>query len=164
MFRAIILPILRGARLCVTACGIMHPRCCRPATSWVHYTTSCNTQCSAPEDGQNNCLKHVELTGNINILLFLHLFSCLFYLHCVLYFCEKQMQLVRRNYHHHHHHHHHRLYNPGWTLASSSKCHHRPQSWASASQFLQPSLFRVLSRRSLYTLIVSCRIHPASFP
>jgi len=21
----------------------MHPRCCRPATSWVHYTTSCNT-------------------------------------------------------------------------------------------------------------------------
>jgi len=24
----------------------------RPATSWVHYTTSCNTQSSAPEDGQ----------------------------------------------------------------------------------------------------------------
>ena len=23
----------------------------RPATSWVHYTTSCNTQSSAPEDG-----------------------------------------------------------------------------------------------------------------
>ena len=23
-----------------------------PATSWVHYTTSCNTQSSAPEDGQ----------------------------------------------------------------------------------------------------------------
>ena len=30
MFRAIILPILRGTRPCVTACGIMHPRCCRP--------------------------------------------------------------------------------------------------------------------------------------
>jgi len=26
-----------------------------PATSWVHYTTICNTQSSAPEDGQNNC-------------------------------------------------------------------------------------------------------------
>ena len=37
-----------------------------PATSWVHYTTSCNTQCSAPEDGQNKCPKHVELTGIIN--------------------------------------------------------------------------------------------------
>jgi len=29
MFREIILPILRSTRLCVTACGIMHPRCCR---------------------------------------------------------------------------------------------------------------------------------------
>jgi len=34
----------------------------------VHYTTSCNTQPSAPEDGQNNCPKHVELTGIINAL------------------------------------------------------------------------------------------------
>jgi len=32
----------------------------------VHYTTSCNTQCSAPEDEQNNFPKHVELTGIIN--------------------------------------------------------------------------------------------------
>jgi len=30
MFRAIILPIFRSTRLCVTACGIIHPRCCRP--------------------------------------------------------------------------------------------------------------------------------------
>jgi len=30
MFRAIILPIFRSTRLCVTDCGIMHPRCCRP--------------------------------------------------------------------------------------------------------------------------------------
>ena len=28
--------------------------------------TSCNTQSSAPEDGQNNCPKHVELIGIIN--------------------------------------------------------------------------------------------------
>ena len=45
----------------------------RPATSWVHYTTSCNTQSSAPEDGQNNFPKHVELTGIINKPLLLHL-------------------------------------------------------------------------------------------
>ena len=30
MFRAVILPIFRCIGLCVTACGIMHPRCCRP--------------------------------------------------------------------------------------------------------------------------------------
>ena len=127
MFRAIILSVFRSTRLCVTACGIMHPRCCRPvawkrrngichtglltgceqehlllltscqktcmaytipplpgyrpATSWVHYTTSCNTQSSAPEDGQNNCPKHVELIGIINKPLLLHLVGCLFYLY-----------------------------------------------------------------------------------
>ena len=45
MFQAIILPIFRSTRLCLTACGIMHSRCCWlvAATSWVHYTTSCNT-------------------------------------------------------------------------------------------------------------------------
>ena len=80
MFRAIILPIFRSSRLCITACGIIHPRCCRPAASWVHYTTSCNTQSSAPEDGQNNCPKHVELTGIINKPLLLHLVGCLYYL------------------------------------------------------------------------------------
>ena len=52
-----------------------------PATSWVHYTTSCNTQSSAPEDGQNNCPKHVELTGIINKPLLLHLVDCLYYLY-----------------------------------------------------------------------------------
>ena len=38
MFRAIILPIFRSTRLCVTACGIMHPHDVagrRPAPSWV---------------------------------------------------------------------------------------------------------------------------------
>ena len=54
MFREILLPIFRSTRLCVTVCGIMHPRCCRPVAgnivggalyhiiplSWVvHYTT-----------------------------------------------------------------------------------------------------------------------------
>ena len=60
----------------------MHPpRCCRSATSWVHYTTSCNAQCSAPEDGQNNFPKHVELTGVTNKLLLLHQVGCLYYLY-----------------------------------------------------------------------------------
>ena len=44
-----------------------------PATSWVHYTTSCNTQSSAPEDARNHRLKHVELIGIINKPLLLHL-------------------------------------------------------------------------------------------
>ena len=81
MFREIILPIFRSTRLCVTACGIMHPRCCRPSTSWVRYTTSCNTQSSVLEDGQNNCPKHVELTGIINNPLLLHLVGYLYYLY-----------------------------------------------------------------------------------
>jgi hypothetical protein len=53
----------------------------RPATSWVYCTTSCNKQSSGPEDGQNNCPKHVELTGIINKPLLLHLVGCLYYLY-----------------------------------------------------------------------------------
>ena len=52
-----------------------------PATSWVHYITSCNTQSSAPEDGQKNCPKLVELTGIINKPFLLHLVGCLYYLY-----------------------------------------------------------------------------------
>ena len=59
----------------------MHPRCCRPVASWVHYTTSCNTQSSVPEDGKNNFPKHVELTGIINKPLLLHLVGCLYCLY-----------------------------------------------------------------------------------
>ena len=53
----------------------------RTATLSVHYTTSCNTQSSAPEDVQNNFPKHVELTGIINKPLLLHLVDCLYYLY-----------------------------------------------------------------------------------
>ena len=53
----------------------------RPETSWMHYTTSCKTQSSAPEDGQTNCPKHVELTGIINKPLLLHIVDCLYYLY-----------------------------------------------------------------------------------
>jgi len=46
---------------------------CRPATSWVHYITSCNTESSAPEDWRDHRPKHVELIGIINEPLLLHL-------------------------------------------------------------------------------------------
>jgi len=57
----------------------------RPATSWVHYTTSCKTQSSAPEDGQNNGPKHVELTEIINKPFLLHLVGCLYYLYFIIF-------------------------------------------------------------------------------
>ena len=44
-------------------------------TSWVHYTTSCNTQSSAPEDGRDQHPKHVLLIGIINKPLLSHLFG-----------------------------------------------------------------------------------------
>ena len=43
------------------------------ATSWVHYTASCNTPSSAPEDGRDHRPKHVELIVINNKPLFLHL-------------------------------------------------------------------------------------------
>ena len=83
MFRAIILPIFRSTRLCVKACGIMHPRCCRPVAGNIVGTLyhKLNTQSSVLEDGQNNCPKHVDLTGIINKPLFLRLVGCLYYLY-----------------------------------------------------------------------------------
>jgi len=49
-------------------------------------TTSCNTQSSAPEDGQNNYPKHVELTGIVNKPLLLHLVGYLYYLYFMMFF------------------------------------------------------------------------------
>jgi len=68
----------------------------RPATLWVHYTTSCNTQSSAPEDGQNNCPQHFELIGIINKSLLLHLVGCLYYLYDIIFFLRlaKQSQFI----------------------------------------------------------------------
>ena len=45
----------------------------RPATSWVNYTTSCDTHSSAPEDERDRRPKHVEMTGIINKPLLLHI-------------------------------------------------------------------------------------------
>jgi len=64
----------------------------RGPTSWVHSTTSCNTQSSAPEDGQNNCPKCVELTGIINKPLSLHLVGCLYYLYFIIFFLRLAKQ------------------------------------------------------------------------
>jgi hypothetical protein len=68
----------------------------RPAKSWVHYTTSCNTQSSVREDGQNNCPKYVELTGIINKPLLLQLVGCLCYLYFIVFFFRlaKQSQFI----------------------------------------------------------------------
>ena len=57
--------------------GRQHRRCIIPQTI---------TQSSAPEDGQNNCPKHLELTGIINKPLLLHLVSCLYYLNFIIFF------------------------------------------------------------------------------
>ena len=76
MFRAIILPIFRSTRLCVTAYG---------------------TQSRAPEDGQNNCLKHVELSGIINKPLFFasSWLSILFMFHYIFFLrLTKQPQFI----------------------------------------------------------------------
>ena len=55
-----------------------------------------NTQSSAPEDGQNNCPKHVELTGIINKPLLLHLVCCLNYVFFIIFFLRiaKQSQFI----------------------------------------------------------------------
>ena len=45
------------------------------------YSLWCNTQSSAPADGQNNCPKHVKLTKIIKKPLLLHLVGCLYYLY-----------------------------------------------------------------------------------
>jgi len=51
----------------------MYTGCCRPVASWVHYTTNCNTQSSAPEDWRIQRPKDVELFGIVNKPLLLHL-------------------------------------------------------------------------------------------
>ena len=57
----------------------------RPATSWVHYATSCNTQSSAPEYGRVQRPKHVELIGIINKPLLLHIVGIYVY---IIYICD----------------------------------------------------------------------------
>ena len=60
------------------------------------YSLWYNTKSSAPEDGQNNCPKHVELTGIINKPLLLHLVGCLYYIYFFIFFLKlaKQSQFI----------------------------------------------------------------------
>ena len=51
---------------------MMLPASGQPATSCVHYTTNCNTQSNAPDDGRDQRPKHAELIGIINKPLLLH--------------------------------------------------------------------------------------------
>ena len=66
-------------------------------SSWYNAPTSCNSQSSVPEDGQNNCPKHVELTGIFNKPLLLHLVCGLYYLYFIIYIffrLAKQSQFI----------------------------------------------------------------------
>ena len=61
----------------------------------MHYITNYNTQSSVLEDGQNNCPKHVELTGIINKPLLLHIVGCLlFIIHYIFLRLAKQSQFI----------------------------------------------------------------------
>ena len=60
----------------------------RPATSWVQYTTSCNTQSSAPEDGRDQSPKYIELIGIVNKPLLLHLVGV-----CIIYMEKKLLKI-----------------------------------------------------------------------
>ena len=81
MFRAIILPNFRSTRLCVTACGIMHPRCCRPPAgniclSWqYHYYRQSTSKKSTAwlqtvfkEPKEEMCLEEINFSRFIGSL------------------------------------------------------------------------------------------------
>ena len=89
MFGGIILPILRSTRLCVYSLWYNAPTMLPAGTGRQHrgcIIPQVVTQSSAPEDGQNNCPKHVELTGIINKSLLLHLVGSLYYLYFIICF------------------------------------------------------------------------------
>ena len=69
--------IIANAPMMLPATGRQHHGCIIPQAV---------THSRAPEDGQNNCLKHVELTGIINRPLLLHLVGCLYYLYFITFF------------------------------------------------------------------------------
>ena len=73
-----------------TACGIMHGRCCRPAASSVHYTTSCKHSLALPR-----IPKQVELIEIINKPLLLHLVGYLYYWHMGFNSVFKGLSVIR---------------------------------------------------------------------
>ena len=89
MFRAMISPIFRSIDYfyslwynapTMLPAGKLEAEFLRFQVTGRHYTTSCNTQSSAHEDGLNYRPKHVELTGIINKPLLLHLVGFPYYM------------------------------------------------------------------------------------
>jgi hypothetical protein len=58
----------------------MHPRCCRPVSSWVHYTTSCTHILVLLKLGEIIARTMSRWLRIINKSLSLHLVGCLYYL------------------------------------------------------------------------------------
>ena len=84
MFRAIIFPIFRNTRLCVTACGYNAP-------TMLSAGVRQHRGCIIPQAVTHSlvflkmdCPKYVELTGIINKPLLLHLVGCLYYLYFII--------------------------------------------------------------------------------
>jgi hypothetical protein len=88
MFRAMIKPIFRSARLCITACGIMHPSCCRPV-AWKRSS-------SAPENGRDHRPKHAEMIGIITKPLLLHLVGVYIISACTVWTDTETVRFSRR--------------------------------------------------------------------
>ena len=90
MFRAMISPIFRSIDYfyslwynapTMLPAGKLEAEFLRFQVTGRHYTTSCNTQSSAHEDGLNYRPKHFELIGIINKPFLLHLVGRLYYLY-----------------------------------------------------------------------------------
>ena len=85
MFWALILPIFRNTRLCVTACGIMHPRCCRPVT-WKRSFQATGLQylvCMIPQAVTHRLV--LLKMGRINAQNMLSCLELLINRHCCIY-------------------------------------------------------------------------------
>ena len=83
MFRETILPIFRSTSLCVTACGIMHPRCCRPVTDNIVgalYQKAVTHSLVLLKMGKI-ISRNILSSGIINKPLLWHLVGCLYYLY-----------------------------------------------------------------------------------
>ena len=89
MFRAMLSPILRNTRLCVTACGIMHPWYCQPV-AWkiCFHATGVKLRGCIIAQAVTHSLKSLKMGEIIawNILSWLELLiSCYFCIYLVVY-------------------------------------------------------------------------------
>jgi len=148
-----ITPIFRSIRLCVTVCGIMHPRCCqpvsleaeflryRPAKSCLHYTTNCNTHASAPEDGRDHRPKHVELMWIINKPLLLDLVGVhIIYTEVEVYTSPEDIS-SQEHFH-------------CYLITTPHICHHQPvQKTVNVRYILKSSQHQLRSRSTIFSCL-----------